>query len=113
MERRHIIVTIKDLSRIEVFAQLRDGALKQAQAAHLLGISIRQVKRLIRSYKQHGANALISNKLGKTSNNQLPKALKNNALALIVKNYADFGPTLAHEKIREEHKLCISVSVSV
>jgi hypothetical protein len=45
MERRRITVTITDLSRVEIFAQLRDGALKQSQAAHSLGISVRQVKR--------------------------------------------------------------------
>jgi predicted transcriptional regulator len=110
MERRRIIMTTADLSRVEVFGQLRERVLTQSQTAHLLGISVRQVKRLFRGYKKHGAKALISNKLGKPSNNQTSKALKESVLALIIKNYADFGPTLAHEKIREEHRLRISVT---
>jgi len=110
MERRRIIVTTTDLSRVEVFGQLGERALTQSQAAYLLGISVRQVKRLFKGYKEYGAKALISNKLGKPSNNQMSKALKDKALALIIKNYADFGPTLAQEKIKEEHRLRISVT---
>ncbi len=98
-------MTVKEISRFEVFCQLQEKAITKAQAADLLGISIRQVKRLFRNYKQYEVNCLISNKLGKMSNHKMPKALRNSATAFIVNHYIDFWPTLACEKLMEMHNL--------
>ncbi len=102
-------MSTKELSRAEIFSGLQQKNLCQRKAAEVLGISIRQVRRLFREYKKHGTRALISKKRGKPSNHQLPAAVKELALALIQQDYPDFGPTFAHEKLVEIHKLKISV----
>ncbi len=43
-------------------------------------------------------------------NHSLQKGLKELATGLIKDNYRDFGPTLAQEKLKEVHRLKISVS---
>ena len=50
MERRHITMTYKKLSRIEVFSKLQERALIQVQSADLLGISVRHIKGYVKAY---------------------------------------------------------------
>jgi transposase len=98
----------RELTRLEVMQRLKDKRLTQKEAAQLLGVSIRQVKRLWRAYQEKGPPGLVSARRGKPSNNRLDGGLVQEVLDLIKARYADFGPTLAHEKLTEVHKLPIS-----
>lgn len=104
-----ITMSNKELSRLEVMEKLHCRSLDQSQAADILGISIRQVKRLVRAFKTEGAKGLISKKRGVKSNHELPEEAKEKAIELISEKYGDFGPTLAHEKLTEVHGMKISV----
>lgn len=106
---RIIAMSTKELERAELFSKIRQKTLTQNQAAEIMGISTRQVRRLFAEYKKIGSLALISKKRGKPSNHQLPEGLKELVLALIKKHYPDFGPTFAHEKIKEIHHLNVSI----
>jgi hypothetical protein len=97
----------KELARLEVLRDLASGRLTVAAAGELLGLERRQVQRLSKAYQAQGATALISKKRGRASNRQTPASRKAQALALIRERYADFGPTLAAEKLRELHGITI------
>ncbi len=96
-----------ELSRVETLAQSR-VAPAGAQAAALLGLSVRQVFRLLRPFRADGAAGLVSRRRGRPSNRRQPDAVNTAALALIRERYADFGPTLAAEKLAEVHDLALS-----
>jgi len=98
----------KELTRLGVMQRLKDKRLTQKEAAGLLGVSVRQIKRLWRAYRQQGAKGLVSGRRGKASNNRLDAGVVQQALDLIEEKYRDFGPTLAHEKLTEVHQLTIS-----
>jgi len=98
----------RELTRLEVMQRLKDKRLRQKEAARMLGISTRQVKRLWQAYRKRGAKGLVSQRRGKPSNNRLEAGVKQQALDMIKEKYEDFGPTLAHEKLTEVHKLQIS-----
>jgi hypothetical protein len=97
----------KELARLEVLRDLASGRLTVAAASELLGLERRQVQRLSKAYQEQGATALISKKRGRASNRQIPPSLKTQALEVIREKYADFGPTLAAEKLRELHGIYI------
>ena len=97
-----------EITRLEAMQRIKDKRLTQKEAAGMLGLSERQVKRLYRAYKARGAKGLISARRGKPSNNQLGADIAQQALDLIKEKYEDFGPTLAHEKLTEVHKLQLS-----
>ena len=107
--KRIISMSTKELTKIEVIGNVAQKRLKQQQAADILEITIRQVRRLLKKYQIGGAEALISQKRGRPSNNQLSPGLTETVLSLIREKYFDFGPTLAHEKITEVHNLEISL----
>lgn len=97
-----------EIARLEVMQRLKDKRLKQHEAGRMLGISVRQVKRLFRAYKDQGPPGLVSRRRGKPSNNQLDPQTVQQAIDLIYERYQDFGPTLAHEKLTEVHGLKLS-----
>jgi hypothetical protein len=99
----------RELDRAEWMLRIRERRATQAEVAGHLGLSVRQVERLYRAYKTHGAAALVSKRRGRPSGRQLPSTLRAQAVGLVRERYADFGPTLAHEKLVEVHGLKLSV----
>jgi transposase len=99
----------EELSRLEVMERLQEKRMGQRTAAEILEVSVRQVKRMLRSYRSEGAAGLVSKQRGKPSHHQLDTEMVQAALDLLKGRYADFGPTLAHEKLveREGLKLCL------
>jgi transposase len=98
----------REITRLEVMQRLKDKRLSQKEAARMLGISTRQVRRLWKAYRKKGAKGLVSQRRGKPSNNRMDAGIAQQALDLIKEKYEDFGPTLAHEKLTEVHQLQLS-----
>jgi transposase len=98
----------RELTRLEIMQRIKEKRLTQKEAANMLGISLRQVKRLWKAFQAKGAKGLVSQRRGKPSNNRLDAGIAQQALDLIQAKYHDFGPTLAHEKLTEVHKLELS-----
>lgn len=98
----------KELNRLEVMQRIKEKRLTQKETAQMLGLSVRQVKRLYCAYRQQGAAGLVSKRRGKPSNNRLDVQVEQQAIDLIHERYRDFGPTLAHEKLVEVHGLHLS-----
>lgn len=97
----------KELGRVHVIRQLDEARINQRQAGEQLNLSRRQIKRLLKAYRQSGAEGLISKKRGHPSPNQLALKTKQRALELLHTRYSDFGPTFAHEKLTEVHHLTL------
>jgi len=76
-------------------------APRQARAAELLGVGVRQVKRLVRRHRSEGDASVISRRRGRPSNNRLDPAKVAAIEAALRTRYADFGATLASEKLAE------------
>jgi len=108
MQEGNITMSQTELSRLEVIQKVSNKELNQKGAAQLLGLSVRQIKRLIRDYKQRGAVSVVSTKRGKPSNRRHKKEFKEEVVGLVKVHYSDFGPTLASEKLGEREKRFIN-----
>jgi transposase-like protein len=104
-----VSMSYEELDRVRVIERVIEKRLTQAEAARILGLTSRQVRRLRRAYERDGARALASKHRGRPSNRRLPAELRREALATVRSRYGDFGPTLAHEKLTELHGLGLSV----
>ena len=100
----------RELDRLQVLSRVAERRLTQREAARILGVTERQLRRLWKAYKADGAVGLTSKKRGRPSNRRLPTAARADALAIVRERYADFGPTLAHEKLTELHGVRVSIS---
>ncbi|WP_105133654.1 ISNCY family transposase [Burkholderia sp. BE12] len=104
-----ITMTMREVDRLKVIEAVAECRLKPGQAAERLDLSVRQIERLVLRYRAAGVAGLVSGKRGRPSNHQLPAGKAQRALALIRERYADFGPTLACEKLRECHGIDLAV----
>jgi transposase len=98
-----ITMTMRELDRFKVVQAVADDMLKPWRAAQRLGLTTRQIRRLVARLREDGPSGLISRRRSKPSNNRLDAATANRVLAIIRDRYADFGPTLACEKLVECH----------
>ena len=97
-----------ELRRLEVLRDVDRGGLPVRAAAQLLGRSERQVWRLLKAFRSDGVAGLISKKRGRPSNRRTAASVRTAALRVVRQNYADFGPTLAAEKLAAEHGFAFS-----
>jgi transposase len=103
------LMSQKEVCRLGVIRRVLDEGLAQAQAAQLLGLSTRQIKRLCRRVREQGAQGLVSRRRGRSSARRIGSQQRDRYVALVRQHYADFGPLLAHEYLRHEHGFAWSV----
>lgn len=103
-----VVMSGKELRRVHVIRQVVAKKLMQKEAGALLGLTDRQIRRLQRRVEQEGDRGLVHRGRGKPSNRRIPEPRKAKALKLYEQRYADFGPTLAAEKLAERHGLTLS-----
>ena len=109
MPEETIALTQRALHRLKVVAAVTDRRLTQTEAGGQLGITARQVKRLVAAYRADGAAGLVSRRIGQPSNRRIKESLRETIRALLVARYPDFGPTLAQEKLLEVHQIEVSI----
>ncbi|MGF6605079.1 transposase [Paraburkholderia sp. GAS448] len=103
-----VTLNMRELDRLKVIQAVVDMGLKPGRAAVRLGLTVRQIERLVLRYRESGAAGLASRKRDRPGNRKLDEGLALRALTIIRERYADFGPTLACEKLRECHGLVLS-----
>jgi transposase len=103
-----ITMAMRELDRLKVIQAVIDGTLKPGRAAERLGLTDRQVRRLVNRVRDEGPPGIVSRRRGPPGNHRLPTDLTKMALDLIRNRYHDFGPTLACEKLREVYGLYLS-----
>ncbi len=98
----------KDLKRIHIIRKAIEKSLKQREAAELLGISQRQVRRIVKRVREESNKGVIHRSRGKESHRAISDRIRQKALRLCRGIYAGFNPTLASEKLFERDKIKLS-----
>lgn len=103
---KHGIVEVEVMDRALVLQRVADGVMTQAEAAKSIGVSARQVRRLLRRYQANGADGLRRQKT--VSMRKISDKVRQECIELVAVHYADFGPTLAAEMLSRYHGVSIS-----
>jgi hypothetical protein len=90
-----VSISMRELDRLKCIQGLIDKQLKQKAVAERLGLTVRQVRRLVERYELEGPRGLISKLRDRPGNRRLKPERAEEAFAVIRAQYADFGPTLA------------------
>ncbi len=101
------LFTVKEINRIKTLQDVIDRWLTPGRAAEHLGITPRHCSRLLKRYREHGPLGINNRSRGNPGNRLLPRGFTDQALEIIRKNYPDFWPTLAREKLEEIHGLVL------
>lgn len=97
-----------ELKRLHVIDKVLEGILKQVEAAEILSLSGRQIRRIVKRIRKEGSRGIIHRSRGKASNRRISDKIKERVIRLYRTRYKDFGPTLASEKLLERDRIQIS-----
>ena len=96
-----IMVRQGELRRLHVIQKVLERVIKQVEAAEILSLSSRQIRRIIKRIRIEGGKGIIHKSRGRPSNRRIPGKIRDKVIQLYRKQYPDFGPTLASEKLLE------------
>jgi transposase len=71
-----VIMSERELNRIEVLSQVTQGRMTAVTAANVLGLSRRQVHRLLKDFQTEGPAAIRHKARGRKSNNLIDPAVR-------------------------------------
>jgi transposase len=103
-----LVIRSDEVDRYQVVRKSMDRVITQREAAEYLGLSNRQVRRIIRRVRTEGRKGVIHRLRGQAGCHQLSSDLKKRVLSLYQSQYPDFGPTLASEKLEERNKIKVN-----
>ncbi len=98
----------KEAKTLHIIHQALDKKITQGEAAEIIGLSDRQIRRLIKRVRIEGDDGVCHRSRGKTSNHCIPKKIKEKTLRLVKEKYTDFNLVHATEKLHEIHGIRIS-----
>ncbi len=102
-------MTQADRDRLVTLRKAQKKLIKQREAAGELGLSVRQVKRLLYALKKHGDKAVIHGLRGAPSKRRIAEKIQQKAIKILSgEEYAGFGPTLASECLASRHGIVAS-----
>jgi len=101
------MITEEEIRRYQVIQKIFDSDINQQEAAEYLDVSDRQIRRMVRRVRKEGERGVIHRLRGAKGCRRLDECFKGRILGLYRKQYADFGPTLASEKLLERDKIKI------
>ena len=104
----YFTMSVKEADRIAIMDKLIEKRIKQKHAALQLNLSTRQIRRVMKIYKEEGKFGLIHKNRGRQGNRGITGAIKEEIISLISRKYPDFGPTLACEKLSALHGISYS-----
>jgi len=84
-----------------------EGKRSITEAAEVMGVGYRQAKRVLRRYREEGAAGLMHRNVGRPSGRRIDEAHRQAVLQKYQESYADFGPTLAAEKLADRDGLVV------
>jgi transposase len=104
-----IEMSSKELARKTEVERVLDHRITQREAASKLGVSERQIRRILQRYRQEGDGGLVSRKRGKPSNRRTDTEVRE-AVRRFIKDpiMKGFGPTLMAEKLAMQQGICLS-----
>jgi len=107
-EQDMITMSRREAKRLQIIHQALDKKITQAEAAGMIGLSSRQIRRLIRRLREEGDEGICHRSRGKASNHRIPKKVKERAIKIFQKEYPDFNLAHATEKLSLVHGITIN-----
>lgn len=93
----------KERDRLAWMAKVQAKEMTVVDAAQAMGVSYREAKRIWKRRQAQGHAGLVHRDRGRAAPRRTPPERKRHIMAIVAERYADFGPTLAAEKLAQDH----------
>jgi len=108
MRKEYITLSQKEVRRLKILHKVMGGEVTQVKASEVLGISDRQIRNIIVKLKQKGDKGIVHGNRGRISPHKMALKQEDLIAEIVGRRYADFGPTLAAEKLEECERIRVS-----
>jgi len=98
-----ISMSQREIKRYGIIKKLLDGEFNGSEAAVVLKLTIRHIRRLKSKVRRDGAKGLVHGSRGRAGNRRIPDQIRNRIIKLLHEQYYDFGPGLAAENLAKNH----------
>lgn len=105
-----VTLTVREQKRLFVITEVLGGRWAAAKGADQLGLSVRQMRRLLAAYRRDGPAALVHGNRGRVTARRLSPRVRDEVVRLIKANYADYNDYHLTEVLAEEHDIELSRS---
>lgn len=103
----HLTMSQKERKYLSWIRQVDAGQTTVETAAQRCDVSPRHIYRLLNRYHEEGEEGLLHRSRGKPSNHGYGQKIKEQIKELYQEKYADYGPTLFSEQLKEHHQTSI------
>jgi len=108
--KERVTLTREEQKRLVLAMELDARRVKAGEAAVVLGLSIRQVRRVLAAYRKKGAAGLAHGNRGRSSPHRLPLDTRERILELARGPFQDYNDTHFTEKLNQEYGIPVSRS---
>ena len=105
-----VTLNLKEQKRLMVLNRINQGKLTGEEAADLLGLSVRHVRRLLARFREEGARALAHGNRGRPSHRRIEKGQQSRIVSLAKSEYAGVNQQHFTELLAEREQLRVSRS---
>ena len=108
--RDQVILSMKDQKRLEVISELDAGRVTGREAAELMGVSVRQARRVLAAYRKQGVEGVVHGNRGRTPATRTPEVIRDKVLTLARTVYQDYNDQHFTEELAAQHSIVLSRS---
>ena len=108
--KKKVTLNAKEQKRLQVLNGVESGEITAQVAGELLGLSVRQTRRLLAAYREKGAAGLAHGNRDRKSPHRLPEAVSAEILRLARTEYIDYNDQHFSEELEERHQIQVSRS---
>jgi len=101
------LFTEAEMDKLIILQDIKKRTITQQEGAHLLSLSPRHVRRLLKRVATEGASGL-KRRSTKSNNRAHPEHFKKSVITKVKESYSYFGPTFASEKLWEIDRLKVN-----
>ena len=105
-----VTLNMNEIKRHHVLQLVEEKRITGVEASKHLGLSLRQVRRLLAKYRQEGMAGLVHGNRGRTANNRVDEHVRVKIQELAQEEYQDYNDSHFTEELIEEHDLAVSRS---
>ena len=103
-----LIMSQKEIQRLQIIQKVLGEEINQQEAAEVLRISDRQVRRVVKRVREVGAKGITHQLRGRKGNRRIDQKKRIQIIGIYRKVYEGFGPRLASEKLLERERIKIN-----
>ena len=108
MREDMLVMSQKEIKRLQIIQKVLEKEINQQEAAEVLRISDRQVRRVVKRVREVGAKGIAHQLRGREGNRRIDSKIRSQIIGIYRKVYEGFGPRLASEKLLEREKIRIN-----